>query len=256
MGLVTAVILFLIGLAPNIKNAVQYGVFSSSTWQGMQLYSLTRYVPAKNIADLQDRGIVTRLASIDRFSDPEVYADYYGLPHSGPDPILDDVRKSTGHSNFNHRAYALASKEYQHNAMEILQRYPWSLPKRFINSVYVFFSFSPYRFFDTTSAWLIIPHGIGALYAIMKLFILPIGFFIVFVLLVIALCKRWRSSPIMALILFEMLYIFFVTNIVELAENNTARVPMDPLLIIALLYMLYQVRLQRRDTKARAQVSP
>jgi hypothetical protein len=59
LAVVVSILFLGIGLLPSIKNQIQYGIFSSSTWQGMQLFSMTYFVPQEDIETLVAEGSVT-----------------------------------------------------------------------------------------------------------------------------------------------------------------------------------------------------
>jgi hypothetical protein len=249
LALVSSIIFFVIGLAPSIKNEVQYGIFSSSTWQGMQLFSMTHFVPKDKVDALIAEGAVTPLADIARFQNPDAYYSYYHeAPQSG-NPALNALYKSAGggiFGNFNNFIYARAAKEYGHDTAVIMARYPHYFVERFVNSVYIFFSFANYRYFDTTSEWLTWNPGLlHRVYETGKYFILPALFAVLFFFILWRLWKD-RKNAVSLFILFTLLYVFGVANVVELGENDTARVPADPLIIIGTVYAIYL--LHRNDT--------
>jgi hypothetical protein len=173
-----SIFFLLISSSIYIKNYLQYGLFTSSTWQGMNLAGMTGFVNHVDIEKLISSGEVTPLARIPRFSPPDVYYNYYGysgMPQSQPEiRELDEAIKPSGAINGNNRIYAKASKEYQQNTLTILRHYPLSYLKAIINEVYIFFGFAPYRFFWNYSEWgsiqkdtlLHIATDIGLLYAI------------------------------------------------------------------------------------------
>lgn len=144
----------LISSSISIKNYLQFGLFTSSTWQGMNLAGMTGFVNQTDIEELISAGEVTSLALIPRFSPPDAYYNYYGMlqPQSGI-RALDEAIKSSGAINGNNRIYAKASKEYQQNTLTILRHYPLSYLKAITNEVYIFFGLAPYRFFWNYSEW-------------------------------------------------------------------------------------------------------
>ncbi len=248
---IASVLFFAIGLVPNIRNQITYGIFSSSTWQGMQLYSITYFVPKDKIDGLVTAGKVTPLVYLPRFQNSDIYYTYYHeTPREGI-PALNQIYKSTGEGNFNNWIYAQTAKEYQKNAFVIMQNFPEYYPKRLINSVYIFFSFANYRYFDKTDEWLVWSGGsLHHLYQTAKYFILPALFAIIFFSILWWLgynlfqaVKEGRllqnQSVLWLFIFFNLLYVFGIANAVELGENDTARVPIDPVVVIMMVYLLW-----------------
>lgn len=238
-AVIVSCIFFIIGLAPSIKNQIEYGIFSSSTWQGMQLFSMTRFVPEDATGMLVREGTVTPLALLPRFENPDIYYEYYHeAPRTGT-PALNALYKSEGggkFGNFNNWIYVRTAVEYGQNTLAIMSRYPQYFIPRFINSVYIFFGTANYRYFDETDKWLVFEGSpIHKAYQAAKYFVLPALFALLFFFVLWRLWKD-RNNLVSLFILFNLLYVFGVANVVELGENQTARVPADPLIIIAALY--------------------
>jgi len=170
-----SIFFLLISSSISIKNYLQFGLFTSSTWQGMNLAGMTGFVNPADIEELISAGEVTPLALIPRFSPPDAYYNYYGMlqPQSGI-RALDEAIKPSGAINGNNRIYAKASKEYQQNTLTILRHYPLRYLKAITNEVYIFFGLAPYRFFWNYSEWGLIRkdtilhrvNDIGLLYAL------------------------------------------------------------------------------------------
>lgn len=242
---IASIIFFVLGLAPSVKNQVEYGIFSSSTWQGMQLFSMTRFVPEEKIQSLVDEGAATPLSLVPRFQNPDIYYEYYREVERDGNPALNALYKTEGggvFGNFNNWIYARTAKEYGANTLAIMSRYPQYFIERFVNSVYIFFGTANYRFFDETEKWLVFDGNlIHRAYQATKYFVLPPLFAVLFFFI---LWRLWRDrkNVVSLFILFNLLYVFFVANVVELGENYTARVPVDPLIIIAAVYTVALVR--------------
>ncbi len=146
---------FALASAPYVKNYFMFGVFGSSTWQGMNLNGSTHYVKKAEIADLVNKKVLTPLALIPRLSRPEVYYSYYGVKQSDNNLLLDALTKPSmpGSYNMNNRIYARASKEYQQNSVKTILHYPGRYLMSVANEAYIFFGFFPYREFDNFQNW-------------------------------------------------------------------------------------------------------
>jgi hypothetical protein len=241
-------------LTPSIANYVRYGMFTSSTWQGMQLYSATFHVPREKIETLIKVGEVSSLSLLPRFENPDIYYAYYREPVRDSIPALHALYKTgTEYGNFNNEIYVRTAEEYGHNARVILSHYPWYFVPKFINSAYIFFGTANYRYFYALDDWLIFsPPWYFTLYQGAKYFAVPLviaaAFFSGILYLLAWLWStrgRWGNPELVALtIAFILLYVFVVANVVELGENFTARVPIDPLITILVVVVCYQLYLR------------
>jgi|GEM_PF-5257656 len=243
-----------LGLIPSIKNQVEYGIFASSTWQGMQFFSMTHFVPEEKVKALIDEGKATPLALLPRFQNPDIYYEYYNKTPREGNPAVNALYKSAGEyefGNFNNWIYAKTAKEYGENTIAIMSRYPEFFLPRLVNSVYIFFGLANYRYFDQTDEWLVFDgHTLKQAFQATKYFVQPTVLALIFLsILWSAGRKLWsernsitsNENAALIFLLFLLLYTFGVANIVELGENYTARVPIDPLITILAFYCGYLV---------------
>ncbi len=140
--LLAAAILFLLASSIYVKNYAQYGIFSSSTWQGMNLMEMTYYIPQDIKQQMVDKGQVTPLALVHNTSAPQVYFDYFHLQPARGNPVIDNLVKSTGSPNFNNYIYAKMGAESQHNALVLISHHPLDYLKAVANETYIFFLLS------------------------------------------------------------------------------------------------------------------
>ena len=127
-----------------VKNSVEYGMFTGSTWLGMNLAGVVSLVDSSQVQNLIDRGELTPLAAIPRLSEPEVYADYYNDTVRTGIPALDAFRKSNGTVNWNHRIYARTSREYQRNSIRLARAEPVGTLRGMANQLYLYSSIVTY----------------------------------------------------------------------------------------------------------------
>ncbi len=253
-----------VALIPSVVNYSRYGMFTSSTWQGMQLYSATFFVPRDKIEVLVKAGAVTPLSLLPRFENSDIYYTYYKETVRDKVPVLDDLYKTgTGYGNFNNWIYIQTAAEYGRNARVILSQYPWYFVPKFINSAYIFFGTANYRFFYALDDWLIFtPPWYLMVYQGLKYFAIPLGigaaFFMGLWYLFSSVLSAVRSRLFDAhaltclYLLFLFLYVFGVANVVELGENFTARAPIDPLIAVAAVLAIeaFVAFWRRRTTSA------
>ena len=93
---------FILVASVTLKNGILFGSFSGSSFQGMNLSSRTLFLSPEILDKEVSAGLVTPLVRIPRFSEPEVYLDYYGEKGLTGNRFLDRVDKSTGHPDWNH----------------------------------------------------------------------------------------------------------------------------------------------------------
>ncbi len=255
----TVVIAVCVGaaLVPNIQNYLHYGQFTSSTWQGMQLYSMTYLVPEEKISALVTAGAITPLSLLPRSQNPDMYYAYYKEPVRNEIPALDALYKTgTEFGNFNNKIFIKTSEEYGQNARIIMSHYPWYFVPKFINSAYIFFGAANYRYFTSIDEWMIFDGPwYQRVYQATKYFVQPallamlffaILGYLTWLLYSAVRTRAWSHRTIVcAYMLFIFVYVFGVANVVELGENFTARVPIDPLLTVCAVLLFSRLATRR-----------
>ena len=234
--LVVASLALVLSLAPAVKNQILYGWFTDSSFQGMNIASRTLFLSPDIIEGEVDKGTVTPLALIPRFSEPEVYLDYYGEDDLTGNVFLDRVDKSTGHPNWNHFIMIRASREYGANTRVLMKAHPMELVKTTFNGIFIFFGFEshqflwplgsrPWGFWDVDFA----PVRVDGFGSLLHYVGVPVIFAIVFFTVMYQMYRR-RGDPLFLFIFFLMAYTFIVSNIAELGHNNLFRKQIDPML--------------------------
>ena len=143
----------LLGALPYVKNNVEFGFFGGSSWLGMNMANMTRYVKEEAIQKSIESGEVTPLIQIEHFAPVKVYQNYYGLESKTGIEVLDAQEKSNGTVNANHSIYLRASEEYKRNTLALIKKYPGAYTKAVFNEFYIIMGFIPYKFFDTYPDW-------------------------------------------------------------------------------------------------------
>ncbi len=95
------------------KNAVMFGTYTTSSWLGMNMHSVTTgVVGSGRVADLVRRGVVSQIAELNAFGPVGQYKPRFArVPHTGV-PALDEPVKATGRPNYNNLVYVAVSKQY------------------------------------------------------------------------------------------------------------------------------------------------
>ena len=227
---------FILVASVTLKNGILFGSFSGSSFQGMNLSSRTLFLSPEILDKEVSAGLVTPLVRIPRFSEPEVYLDYYGEKGLTGNRFLDRVDKSTGHPDWNHLIIVRASHEYQANTIALLGSYPLELLKTTLNGVYIFFGFEPHQFlwplgmppwgFWDVSFPAVDIHGVSGF---LRYVMAPLIFACVFSLVLLCLLRK-RDDPVALFMVFALVYVFIIANLGELGHNGILRKQVDPLL--------------------------
>jgi tetratricopeptide (TPR) repeat protein len=193
------------------------------------------------------RGRITPLARIKRFSEPKVYFAYFDKKPRDDSPVLGAFYRLTGDINWNNEIYAIASKEYQQNSLELIKTYPLKYLKAVLNEFYIFLGSEPYRFFWSQDEWLEFRRDSAIHFAIDtgRLIGIPLLIFGMyaasmagFILRISRDIKRNSTGEVIEsrrceiFILFNLIYTLLTANLLEFGEGCFMRMPIDPFLII------------------------
>jgi hypothetical protein len=128
------------------RNAMQYGMFASSTWFGFSLKAVTAYLfyaDHDRLDMLIASGRVPPIAAVERFSSVETYRPFHPeLKPTGIEALDSPIRPNTAHPdgrpaiNYNNAIYPLISRDYVRSsppvlalgflvAVVVLWRSPW-----------------------------------------------------------------------------------------------------------------------------------
>jgi hypothetical protein len=122
MGAPIAVVIGLIAILL-IKNALVFGLVTTSSWFGMNLARMTTFQISQNDRQEEIRaGGLSEFASITPFSG----LNHYPMETAKPTgiPVLDLPRKSNGQFNLNNIAYIDISRHYLSDAVRTLKGHP------------------------------------------------------------------------------------------------------------------------------------
>ncbi len=106
------------------KNYYLFGRFAASSWMGLGLSNIsTLMVPRQELIPLVEQGKLTPWAVISRYEHMDVLFLSRQTPPTGV-PVLDEVRKSNGEFNFNHRDLPIIDRYYTADAIEVIRTFP------------------------------------------------------------------------------------------------------------------------------------
>jgi hypothetical protein len=256
------------------KNLVQVGEFSGSTWFGMNSSKMTNSmltVPERGV--LYDNGTISAVSMVPPFSDPDKYAG--AIPRPGPTgiPVLDQEMKPSGVPNFNNTLFVAVSRQYGRDASRILAARPSAYLRGLAESYLLYFlPSSAYLFLDNNVAHI---KGLARFASILSgrftyhsdrslrqtqprryylQGVLNTGWFLVIAYLLVPILgllsllrhsSRTLHPSSLFFLWFNVAWMTFVANALELGENNRFRFVTDPL-VFAFLAALVVGRLARR----------
>jgi len=117
-------VLLVLGLY--VKNYALFGMFSSSSWLGINLGNTctAHNLTAEEKERLFAGGKLAPIAHVDDLGDPPTYYPYVGKPAPWGIPVLDEEHKPGGVPNFNNATYPRVSQAYMQVAMQVLRYAP------------------------------------------------------------------------------------------------------------------------------------
>jgi hypothetical protein len=225
-----------------LKNFVLFGVFTTSSWFGMNLSAVTvdALAPAERV-QLVQAGALSRYALISPWSALE----NYGLQVTSRIgiPVLDQATKDNGNPNFNNLAFIALSREYAKNARWVfLHR-----PSAYLRKIWWTFRFS----LEGASRMPLFKDNLDRLAGWSRFYrrmlltmrtgdfqISPIfaaGIPSLWIVSGSWLYRRWRTrgelettSLLLLMMLASILYVTGITVLLTNNDQNRMRVPVDP----------------------------
>ncbi len=133
-----------------VKDYVQVGTTTTSSWLGMNLARSVLYrAPAAQIAELQRQGRLDALASVPPFAGPEVYSPKYVRAVPSPVTALGALHKANGSTNFNNPLYVAVSSRYLHDDLVWIRAHPHEYADDVANALGVWFVGTDQNFTDS-----------------------------------------------------------------------------------------------------------
>jgi len=122
--LLTAAVPVLLAFSLYAKNAVVFGGFSSSTWLGMNLATMTvQVIPPEERLSLVAQGKISDVSLVVPFEPLDRYPERFRDAPTGI-PVLDEITKPGGDPNFNNLAYIGIARAYEQDAFTSLREDP------------------------------------------------------------------------------------------------------------------------------------
>jgi len=126
--LAAALLPLILILALYVKNALVFGKFTSSTWLGMNAWTMTaRNIPLPERQALIKQGVLSDISAVERFSAiPDYPPRFRKCGQFAHIPALCAPFKSDGGKNFNHIGYIGISDAYLRDALVALKVRPFA----------------------------------------------------------------------------------------------------------------------------------
>jgi len=135
-----------------VKDYVQVGTTTTSSWLGMNLAKSVLFMaPADQVAELQRQGRMNALASIPSFAGPAVYAPRYVRAVPSPVAAVGALYKSDGATNFNNPLYVHVSSLYLHDDAAWIRAHPGEYAHDVLASLGVWFVGTDQNFTDSVN---------------------------------------------------------------------------------------------------------
>jgi len=269
-----------------VKDAALFGTSTTSSWLGMNLARMVLFeVPPDQIAALERQGRITPLASVPAFGAPGAYVPRFVRARPSTVPVLGDLTKADGATNFNNPLYIAVSSQYLHDDLAYIRAHPQAYARDVGLAVRTWFT-PPDQYFvidpnwrhlggyvrgyDAAVAWQ--PH-VDPDVTILTLFshqAPPDTWLSAQQALITALAlvgapvlawRRRRSDAPMAATLgvlwFTLAYAFVVTSMLELGENERFAFELGPVpLVAATVVATALVRTLWRRTRRQSGADP
>jgi hypothetical protein len=239
-----------------VKDYVQVGTTTTSSWLGMNLgRSVLFRAPPGQIAELQRQGRMNPVASVAPFAGPEVYAPRYVAAVPSTIAAVGALHKANGSTNFNNPLYVHVSSEYLHDDLVWIQAHPrayaddvwnavgvWMVAtdQNFTNSVDWPATRAYARLYDRVVEWQPVQDPAPGLvvfnrswhrtawlsWQAIAVYVLAVGG------VPVLAWRRRRRDPAMAGTLAVLwcttVYVFVTTSLVEIGENERFRSELGP----------------------------
>jgi hypothetical protein len=248
------------------KNLLVFGEFSAGSWSGMNLSRMTTFrLPEKEREQMIKEGTLSPFAEYPPFRNPDVYLRLLpDTPVTGI-PVLDIAEFPGGVRNHHHQVYLEATKYYLRDALYILRVRPTLYLRAVWQAVYIFFHSA--SDFELTSEirrpiygldvwWNRIFYGQwlndeSSTERLVRISPLHMGWGIVVAFLLGVVCTLryfWKNSGemrqpgglLLLFMLFNILYVSFVGNSLDIGENNRFRYVIDAFLLLLAFHSLYE----------------
>lgn len=248
------------------KNAVLFHTTSTSSWLGMNLARpLFLATPHAQLVELEHEGVIGKIALITPFGAPEVYVPAFVQATPSPVPAIGALRKADGSPNYNNPLYIEVANQYLRSDLSFIGHRPgtyahdvsravqvWLVPtdQNFTNSVNWPHVRSYAALYDHLVEWQPTRDPAAALVALEStpspLAWISLQAVFVTVLTLLggpAVAWRWRrhrtaEAAVVAVMAWTTAFVFAISSLVEIGENERFRSELGPLPLITATVVL------------------
>jgi hypothetical protein len=245
------------------KNLLTFGVFSTSSWSGMNMYNaiynqsydeveMKALYAGQTLPPRHPDGAESVLAAVRPFNRPEVYLELLGRLKPAGLPaleVLDNTVRTGGNINFNHWIYLRASQVYAGDYQRVIRKQPTILARTFASSLEHYFqpaTHNPVLQLTPDSANNL--QVLSLLDAVFRrtfygqwtsvCFTLIAGTLVLLGVAPLRFRQHSASVALRAFLVFAWInvgYVFVVGNLFEYYENMRFRFETEPLLLLGLV---------------------
>jgi hypothetical protein len=253
--LVAAVLPLLLVNGLYLKNYLQVGSYGGSSWLGMNLSK--RWPLSQDEMDaLREQEILPPVWHRRPFREPDELRHLgYFAPLPEVHPALGAPYKNNGQPNFNHRDYALISREMERADRYLIAHYPGRYLQRSATAFLLFIQPGPnsvdflvnYDFSGTRRLqrfWTETIFRGGPIERPIRMLAPPLNVWLVGfpALLIFGLYRAARGDParqqdarpVFAFMLLTTVWVTLVSNLIEIGENDRMRWEVEPFLLVYL----------------------
>ncbi len=249
--LVSAIAPLLVVNLVYVKNFVQIGSYSGSSWLGMNLAKRWPLSQAE-MAALREQGKLPAVWHRRPFREPNQLQHFgYFVPGNAVHPSVDEPYKTNGEPNFNHRDYAEISQEMRRADAFLMLHYPGRYLQRSVTAFLLYLQPGPnavdflvdydfsrvHRLRDVLTRTLFLG---GPIQRPIRMLEPPVNLWLLLfpALVGFGVYRVFRGEasqrPVFVYTVVTILWVTLTSNLIEIGENDRMRWEVEPLLTVVL----------------------
>jgi hypothetical protein len=263
--LVSAIVPLLVVNLWYLKNLELVGMYSASSWLGMNLRRTLGLAPAEQAALLKAGRLPAVWAEVNGFPlDLDRYPDYLTPAALPLHRAIDAAYKANGYWNFNHRAYARISRDMLRGDVEFIKSYPTRYALRVLDALRLFLQPGPRfviidryypqtfgtavaRYRDVANTFLFLQPVVSEAPSSFTWLATPNLLWVGFPVLVLfgVMCTIGHprivlsgapahARPVIAYLTATVIWFTLCSTLFEFGENDRMRIEIDPVLVVLL----------------------
>jgi hypothetical protein len=229
------------------KNVVEFGVFGTSSWSGMNVAQVVfRSVSDEQRARLVREGTLSRVSLAEPFSDLSAYRGAYELPAPTGIPVLDRTHMANGDANRNNLAYVEISRKYMRDALTLIRERPGAYANGVLDGFQLFLTPSsdflfveqnrqhirPYEHLFNGFVLGRTPHVRGIAWGILLAYLIAIVYGAVGFARAVRRRNGHAATLTVGFVWLTVVYVTLVLVFAQVTENQRIRYLIDPLTVV------------------------